>query len=255
MAEPDFIRQQYGFTAHLRDPQRAPAPDGIEDRRLGIYRDLLYKNVEGFMANAFPVLRRVTDDARWHAMVRDYFARHQARTPLFPKMPREFLHYLDEERDDAGDPPFIAELAHYEWLEAEVYFDTRELDQVATDAEPDLEAGCAVPNPVMRLHAYAFPVHRISPDYLPETAPDSPTYLAVFRRRDDSVSFMELNAVSARLLDLVVARDGRPAPALLRQIAGELQHPHPDVIVEAGLGMLRDFIARDIVLGTVPGAA
>ena len=241
---------QQRFAAHLRDPERCPAPPGLEDQRLGVYRDLFYRNVEGFMANAFPVLRRITPDARWHALVRDYFARHRAQTPLFPRMPAEFVRYLAEERDARGDPPFLAELAHYEWLEAEVYFDSRELDDVSVDTDTDLEHGAPIANPVMRLHAYTYPVHRIGPGFLPTAAPPAPTYLAVFRRRDDSVAFMELNAVAARLLDLVVADDGRSARELLSGIADELDHPQPRSIVDAGLQTLRDFLERGVLLGT-----
>ena len=37
--KPSFKDLQYRFTAHIRDPQNNPAPEGIEDRRLAIYRD------------------------------------------------------------------------------------------------------------------------------------------------------------------------------------------------------------------------
>ena len=92
MPRPRFQEIQYGFTRHMRDPENHPGPPDIEDRRMEIYRGLLYRNVEGFIANSFPVLRKITSDDRWHAMIRDYFKRHQAHTPLFPKMPQEFLH-------------------------------------------------------------------------------------------------------------------------------------------------------------------
>lgn len=249
-----FLDLQYRFTAHMRDPDGAPAPEGIEDRRLGIYRDLLYRNVEGFMANAFPVVRRLYDDSAWHAMIRDYYARHQSRTPLFPRMPREFLHYLAEERDDAADPPYLAELAHYEWLEAEVGLDTRELDDVETTPGLDLLGGAPVANPVMRAQAYAWPVHRIGPDYRPDEPPDEPTYLVVYRDRDDAAGFMELNAVSARLLDLILAADGVPGRSLLERIAAELGHPDPAVVIEGGREILDSFLERGIVLGAVPAA-
>ncbi|NNG12205.1 MAG: DUF2063 domain-containing protein, partial [Halobacteria archaeon] len=56
---PDFIRRQYEFAAHIRDPKHQPAPADVEDRRMGIYRELFYNNVEGFIAGTFPVLRRI----------------------------------------------------------------------------------------------------------------------------------------------------------------------------------------------------
>ncbi len=35
-----LARLQEEFAAHIRDPQNMAAPEGIEDRRMGIYRDL-----------------------------------------------------------------------------------------------------------------------------------------------------------------------------------------------------------------------
>ncbi len=59
-AKADFIQQQYDFAAHIRNPEQNPAPAGIEDRRMGIYRELFYNNVEGFLSNGFPVLAGIT---------------------------------------------------------------------------------------------------------------------------------------------------------------------------------------------------
>ena len=81
MSEPLFKQYQYEFTAHLRDPANNPAPEGIEDRRIGIYRDLLYNNVENFISSSFPVIRSIYNDENWHRMVRDFFARHKSHTP------------------------------------------------------------------------------------------------------------------------------------------------------------------------------
>ena len=93
-----FTTIQHIFTSHIRDPELNPAPAEFEARRMEIYRDLFYRNVEGFIANSFPVLRKITPDERWHSMIRDYFKTHRAQTPLFPRMPLEFLHYLERER-------------------------------------------------------------------------------------------------------------------------------------------------------------
>lgn len=246
---PHFIELQYRFSAHMRDPEANAAPPGIEDRRLGIYRDLFYRNVEGFMANAFPVLRRLTPDARWHAMVRDYYRTHEAHTPLFPRMPQEFLRYLADERNDEDDPPFIAELAHYEWLEADVQLDTHDVEDTDADREGNLLDGIPVLNPVLRLEAYAWPVHRIAPDFQPAEAPAEPTYLAVYRRRDDEVRFMALNAVAARLLDLLRTEPQRCGREQLERIAAELGQPGSDSVLNAGSAQLEDFRAREIILG------
>ena len=57
-----FIETQYQFAATIRDPENKPAPDNIEPRRMTIYRELFYNNIEGFIANGFPVLRQITID-------------------------------------------------------------------------------------------------------------------------------------------------------------------------------------------------
>ena len=95
-----FIEVQKAFTRHIRDPEHNPAPDDIEDRRMAIYRRLLYRNVESFLSSCYPVIRKITPDDGWHALIQDYFKYHRARTPLFPRMPKEFLLYLQEERRD-----------------------------------------------------------------------------------------------------------------------------------------------------------
>jgi hypothetical protein len=250
-AEHGFREVQRAFTAHVRDPDVAAAPSGVEDRRMGIYRDLLYNNVESFLANSFPVLRKIHEDGRWHALIRDYFRTHRAHTPLFPRMPQEFLQYLVRERGAVeGDFPFLAELAHYEWVEIALSLDTRDIDSENVDAGGDLLAGVPVLSPLAWPLAFAFPVHRIRPEHLPAAAPPAPTYLVVYRDRQDRVGFLELNPVTARLVELVREDTDRPGRDLLRQIAGELRHPDPDGVVTAGDRALQELRDQDIVLGT-----
>lgn len=245
-----FSETQYTFTRHIRDPENQPAPAGIEDRRMEIYRGLLYRNVESFIANSYPVLRRITPDAQWHDLIRDYFKNHRARTPLFPRMPQEFLQYLEQERGEReGDFPFLKELAHYEWVELGLALDSREIDMTGIDAEGDLLDGSPQLNPLIWPLSYRFPVHRISPDYLPDAAPEQPTYLIVYRDRDDRIGFMEMNPVAARLMELLQAESGDSGRTLLVKIAGELKHPNPDVVINGGKVILQDMRVRDILLG------
>lgn len=246
---PDLRALQFEFAAHIRDPENNPAPGHIEDRRLGIYRDLFYRNVEGFMANSFPVLRSIIEDRQWHLIMRRYFARHQARTPLFPKMPLEFLDYLADERTPAEGPPFMRELAHYEWLELEASLDPREIAHEKVDENVDCLDGVPVLNPIARAHAYRFPVHRIGPTYQPAEAPDEPTYLVVYRDRADEVGFMQLNPVTARLVDLILQGTGRSGRTLLAQIADEMKHPDQAVVVAGGNEIMHELCGREVLLG------
>jgi hypothetical protein len=99
---------QHAFTAHIRDPERHLAPAGIEDRRMAIYRDLVYSNMESFISSNFPVIRSLYNDTDWSVFAHDFFREHRCHTPLFPEFAREFLRYLEtRQQQDRGDPPFL----------------------------------------------------------------------------------------------------------------------------------------------------
>ncbi|MDX5333207.1 MAG: putative DNA-binding domain-containing protein [Gammaproteobacteria bacterium] len=261
MAErPDFRELQYRFTAHLRDPAHQPAPAGIEERRLAVYRELLYNNTRSFIDSGFPVLRAVYAaqgrSGDWDRLTRDFFARHRARTPYFLAIGREFLDYLQHEHTpQADDPPFLRELAHYEWVELALSVSDAETDLTGIDAQGDLASGIPVLSPLAWPLTYVWPVQRIGPAHIPAEAPDSPTQLLVYRDAEDLVHFVELNAVSARLLSLVGENSGEGNAAvsgrgLLEQIADELGHPKPETVIQGGLALLEDLRDRGALLGT-----
>ena len=245
-----FQRLQQQFAAHIRDPERNPLPPGIEPRRMKIYTDLFISNIDGVLAGSFPVLRRILPDDHWQAMVRDFYARHESRHPQFWRVAEEFLAYLDDERGEvAGDPPFLRELAHYEWAELALGMSTAEADPALADPNGDLLEGVPVLSPLAWPLVYAWPVHRLSADYQPAAPPAQPTCLVVYRDRADEVRFMEVNPVTARLLELVEA-EPESGRALLERIASELSHPEPALVVAEGAAILARLRQRDILLGT-----
>ena len=249
---PEFTRRQYAFAANIRDPQNNPAPDDIEERRMQIYRELFYNNVENFISGTFPVLRRIYSDADWHALVRAYFSSHKSRKPLFHEIPREFLNWLESERTaNPADPPFLCELAHYEWVE--VALSIAESPAVAEQPDPDgdLLNGIPVLSPLAWHLAYQYPVHRIGPDYLPQQPGDMPTCLVVYRDRDDAVGFLEINSVTKRLLELIDAGTNRTGRELLACIATEMSHPQPDVVIRGGTEILHNLLQKQILTGTL----
>jgi uncharacterized protein len=253
MADSDRLRRsQLEFAAHIRDPEHAPPPPGIEDRRMAIYRELFFNNVRDLLGRSFPVLRKLLGDGAWDAMVRDWLVRHRAQTPLFLELPQEFLAYLREERDPAAtDPPFLAELAHYEWVELALNIDEREPDMDGIDEHGDLLTGRPVLSPLAWSLAYTWPVHRIGPGYRPSEPPPEPTRLVVYRDHRDRVGFLEINLVTARLLELL-AEDASPRPTgreCLQQIAAELSHPEPETVVRGGAAILAQLRACDVLLG------
>lgn len=247
---PEFVRRQYQFAAHIRDPQHQPAPDDVEDRRMAIYRELFYNNVEGFLSNSFPVLRKLHDDDRWHAMVRSFFSQHLSQTPLFLEIPREFLAWLECGRNQyAADLPFMYELAHYEWVELALSISEESCD--AGDILPagDFLSGIPVLSPLAWHLSYRYPVHEISPEYRPQHPGEAVTSLVVYRDRNDDMGFLLINPVTKRLLELIDEDNNESGKQLLGRIAAEMSHPQPAVVINGGIEILEGLAQKDIILG------
>ena len=242
---PEFQRYQLAFTAHIRDPEAHPRPAGVEARRMNIYNELLFNNIEGFLLACFPVLRRVLGTRKWAKLVRAFFSTHRSHTPYSRQIPDEFIQFLQNEWTSAdGYPSYLLALAHYEWIELVLSVSNRCADR-AFDAEGDLVEGVPLLNPVLANLHYDWPVQRIAPR---RKVPPAETFLLVFRDAADQVQFSEINAFTARLLTLLEpgTLTGRAA---LAQIAEESRHPGPALILQAGAALLDDLRARGAILG------
>lgn len=245
-----FQRVQQQFAGHIRDPAGQPPPAGIEDRRMEIYRGLFYRNIEGFISSAFPVLHSILPTAHWDAMIRDFMVRHRCRTPYFLEISQEFIRYLQEERQaEAGDPPFMLELAHYEWVELALDIADVEPPWSSILANGDLLQGAPVVSPTAWSLSYSYPVHRIGREYQPSSPPDQATFLIVYRNREDRVKFMVTNAVTARLLELIVEGEDVSGQQALQSLATEMKQEATPEFCRFGLDILSKLQAAGIVLG------
>ncbi len=245
----EFQRRQLAFSEHLRDPGKSP-PQEMPERRLAVYRELFFNGFESHLESNFPVLREILNDDQWEALVRDFMVRHRCRTPLFTRIGEEFLDYLHDEREaTAGDPPFLWELAHYEYAELAVAISDADRDMADYDPNGDLLHGRPLLAPTARVLSYRFPVHRIGPDFRPTEPPQESTHLVIYRDRDDQVHFLEINPVTARLLGLLKEAPAPTGLECLRRIAEELQHPQPETVVGFGSELLQEMRERNIILG------
>lgn len=236
---------QLALADYLRNPELVPPPAGVEGRRLKIYQDLIYNNIESFLSNGFPVLRSLYSDGAWHGLVRQFIDGHRCHTPYFLEISQEFLRFLlERHRPGPEDPPFIAELAHYEWVELALSVAEEDLPPAAVAADP-MRAVVRL-SPLAWVLAYSFPVHRIGADYRP-SEPGDPVYLVVYRDREDIVRFMALNAATARLLELARDNEAGTGAELLRQLAAELNMDQ-DAVVGFGSAQLADFASRTVVM-------
>lgn len=247
---PAFQRKQQAFAAHIRDPDNVPPPPGIEDRRMAIYRELFFNNLDGLLRRSFPVLRSVLGGDAWRRLVREFMARHRAHTPYFLEVPREFVDFLAARLPRGGDyPPFLSELAHYEWVELalSVARETDDLD--AIEADGDLLEGVPVKSVLAWPLSYRFPVHRISEHFQPPEPPAQPTCLVVYRKRDDELAFMELNGLTAALLERIAGDDDRSGRELLHELGNEIGYADTAALLEHGRKAMDELRAAGILLG------
>ena len=184
--------------------------------------------------------------------VAKFMIHHDAKTPYFLQIPKEFIAFIEKGYPGSEqDFPFLLELAHYEYVELELSVSTAENDMSAVDADGDLLAGVPIKSVVASVFAYQYPVHNISADFLPDAPGEQPTYLAVFRQDDDELSFMELNPVTARLLQLIEENTtSQSGEQLLRQLAGEMNYDDVDTLVAHGGAAMEQMRQAGILIGT-----
>jgi len=248
---PEFQKKQFAFAAHIRDPDHVAAPTGVEDRRMAIYRELFFNNIRNLLANMFPVLRKLHTDEKWHSLIRQFMQRHRAETPYFLQLPQELLDFLQNEytlQDD--DYPFLIELAHYEYIELALSISEDVNEFAGVDPEGDLLTNIPVKSELAWVYAYQYPVHRISPDYIPEEPAEEPVFLAVFRRENDKVGFMELNPVTAKLLEAISENETQQTgEQLLRTLAEEINYTDVDALIQHGVAALKEMRQLEILTG------
>jgi hypothetical protein len=141
------------------------------------------------------------------------------------------------------------ELAHYEWVELALLISEEEPNLRDLDPNGDPLSGAPVLSPLAWPLTYRFPVHRIGPDHQPAEPPAQPTHLVVYRNRSGRVEFLEINAVTQRLLQLLGEGPERSGRGQLECIASELRHPDPQRVLTFGAELLHDLQARGILLG------
>ncbi len=241
-----FQQFQYDFARHIRSPRKNPRPPGVPARRMQIYNELLFNNLSGFIDACFPVSRSILGERGWTRLKKAFFAEWRSHTPYFREIPREFLRWLMECEAPVSLPAYIVELAHYEWVELAIDVMEAAVPE-HVDAGGDLLEGRPVLNPAMMNLVYQWPVHRIGPAFRPRKP--APVQLLVYRRDDGTLSFVEINPVSARLISLLQPGTMTGRAALL-ELANELPQFDAETVVANGAMQLGSFLQEEIILGT-----
>lgn len=248
-----FQAAQKQMTDWLREPDRKPAPD-VELRRLNIYRELFFNNVSDFVETAYPVLKSLLPEDEWNDLLTRFFAGHRCVSPYFRDISLEFRTWVESTQSEwLAEHPWGAELLHYEWVELAAECAEAEEEGAACQPDGDLLSGIPFVQPCVWPLVYRWPVHTLSADNPPTfDAPEQPVCLLVFRDSDDAVHFLEVNPVSARLVEMLQAHAPRSGRDLLQQLAAEAGYTGTavDGFVQAGAAMLETLRDNGVIRGT-----
>ncbi|MCO7188374.1 MULTISPECIES: putative DNA-binding domain-containing protein [unclassified Pseudoalteromonas] len=242
-----FQQIQAEFMAHIKDPDVHPAPEGIEDRRMQIYRELFFNNIEGFVASTFPVLKSLYEEQTWLTLVREFFSQHDCQSPYFLEISREFLFFLQEEYTATpSDPPFILELAHYEWTELEVAIAQEVTEEVPIPLPLSELSGLHLAQSA-RSVSYQYPVHQISVEHQPHE-PSGPHCFIVYRDRAFEVQFIETNPMTALLIQNIVVNPGITIGALAGMLAEQFSQFDEQTLINGAIQTLSQFVRLGILV-------
>jgi hypothetical protein len=233
---------------YLRDPDHCAPPPEMDAARAQVYRDLVFANLSSLISGTFPVLVKILGDQQWRTLVRIFLRDYRAHTPKFGEIAEEFVEFLASEPaalSGGSWPPFMVELAHYEWVE--MALQQSEAEPLSSgNSELLLDRPLQV-SPLAWPLAYAWPVQRVGPDFQPDAAPDQPTLLLVRRDPDFSVKFSGLSPLAFRLLQRIEEFPGLDGRAQLQALADEAGMTGSLEFFDNGLALLQQLHEQSVV--------
>lgn len=244
--EPSFQAFQRAFTAHIRNPKTCPRPQNVPVRRMAVYTEIVYNNIESTLAACFPVAKSILSTRKWQALVCSFMAEYRASTPLFREISQEFLQHLAAmDTTKLKLPEFLPSLLHYEWVELALSV----LDvTVKVDVPEDILHTPLRLNPALYLLQYAYPVHQISVDFQPKKPAKMPTYLLVFRNANHQIQFIELNPITFQLVS-ILQNAYLTGEQVLQKLAAQNPQITPEIVLQFGAQTLTELSEKGAILG------
>lgn len=244
-AAPSFQAYQQQFTAYIRNPTVHKPPVGAALKRMRVYADIVFNNIEASVATCYPVSKMVLGQRAWKKLVRGFFSEHASNTPIFREIPAQFLNYINQQ---SQLPAYLGQLAHYEWVELSVSMFPATVHELGSEA--NLLLDYPVINPTAVCLSYDYPVHQISPRIKPSQALAEPIHLLVYRNTQHTVKFVEMNVVTANLIQRLMAKP-QTGQSALQQLAAELGFVEHAPVLNFGAQILEDLKQQGAILGAV----
>lgn len=176
--------------------------------RVQVYADAYFLRLREVLATDFPAVARILGDQRFDQMAREYLREYPSQDPSVRYLGRAMVEFLGTAPNYA---PYLAELARLEWLINEVFdapdasaIRSEDIRNIPADQWPYLRF---TPIPAFALMHAGWPVHELWSGGDVGLISPTPTWLRIWRDRDDRV--------------LHTAIDTREAEAAKRVIGGQ----------------------------------
>ncbi|WP_394146987.1 DUF2063 domain-containing protein [Shewanella atlantica] len=240
-----FTKVQQSFIDYIKEPSRK-LPSGTDSRRMKIYRDLFFNNMENFISTGFPVLKSLYSEEDWRALIQQFFVIHDCQSPIFVEIANEFVTFLQSEyQPNEQDPSFLLELAHYEYMELVVAI-ARD-NPLQTEITGSVCSGSLCLSDTAKVLQYSYDVSHISDLYRPETPAETPQYFCLYRDCDEEVVFLQLNPLTAQVLGYLSQSEG----VNFDEVMAWLQANYPDIdeatLTGGCLQMLEEFAGKGVI--------
>ncbi|KTD48166.1 hypothetical protein Lqui_2082 [Legionella quinlivanii] len=223
---------QTTFTSSLRQSEQL-----ADTSRINLYHNLVFSSFNDLIKPCFPVLKSILSVSLWEELIRDFIQKHPVSTPLFYQIPGEFVRFLQESANLSRHPPFLADLAHYEWMELVIELAVEE--QIPVIKVPPLRSVFRFSSTAAMRH-YHYPVEQISQNYLPQQPEDS--FLIIWRDANDKVEFMKISAFVYHLLNHMTESKTSASSTLDLE-----NHPQREELTPLCERLLNDLIDKNIL--------
>lgn len=254
MTIPSFQQYQTQFTQYLRDPRPELLPSHVSKKRMQVYAKIVFNNLTSSISACFPVLSQCLGERKWRALTREFMRCYPSASPIFREIPEQFLHFLQQLEPGFRlarwrYPSYLQALAHYEWVELSL--SSKETVTLNTQQPSDWLQEVPYVNPVLENLAYPYRVHTIGPEQ--QVAAPEETYLIVFRTAQYDIKFIEANAVTHRLIDLLLA-EKQTGQTLFTKLALELGYPDAEALTRFGVTLLQSLYEQHVIIGVHPAS-
>ncbi len=257
-ALPEFQQYQHRFVDYIRNPLKdGTVPDSLPVKS-SIYAKLLFSKIEGSLDNCFPISCQLLGSERWQKLIKNFISEHQCKSPLYREIPDEFIDYLMHNQSDIVLPEFIIELAHFEWMELVLETEKAKPSKPCFSITDNILDVTPALNPILHLLHYHYPVQNISAlnsywnNWESRSEPYSQEAIILVGLRDnnDKVQFIEINSITARLIELT--QEGlSTGKQILLELAAAMHYGDHETILPFGTDMLKQLEQQHIIIGSL----